>query len=46
MDYEWAQRVMAAVADNVSAVQLDGSMIDAPIIKRAQLIIRDFESFG
>ena len=45
-DYEWARRVMAAVADNVSAVQLDGSMIDAPVIKRAQLIIRDFESFG
>ena len=45
-DYEWAKRVMAAVADNSSAVQLDGSMVDVPVIKRAEVIIRDFEERG
>ena len=44
-EYEWAQRVMAAVADNASAAQLDGTMVDVPVIKRAEAIIRDFEAF-
>ena len=43
-DYEWAQRVMVAVADNASAVQLDGAMVDVPVIKRAEVIIRTFEA--
>jgi citrate lyase subunit beta/citryl-CoA lyase len=39
-EVEWAQRVMAAAerakAEGKGAVSLDGKMIDAPIIKRAQ----------
>ncbi len=45
-DYEWAQRVMAAVATSASAVQLDGAMVDVPVIKRAEAIIRDFEALA
>ena len=43
-DYEWAQRVMTAAANSASAVQLDGAMVDVPVIKRAEAIIRDYEA--
>ena len=43
-DYDWARRVMAAVAQSSSAVQLDGTMVDVPVIKRAERIISDFET--
>ncbi len=43
-DYDWALRVMAAVAESSSAVQLDGAMVDVPVIKRAERIISDFEA--
>ena len=45
-DYAWAKRVMGAVASNASAVQLDGAMIDVPVIKRAEAIIRDYEALA
>jgi citrate lyase beta subunit len=45
-DYEWAQRVMTAVANSASAVQLDGAMVDVPVIKRAEAIIRDYEALA
>ena len=45
-DYAWAKRVMRAVASNASAVQLDGAMIDVPVIKRAEAIIRDYEALA
>jgi citrate lyase beta subunit len=37
---------MGAVASNASAVQLDGAMIDVPVIKRAEAIIRDYEALA
>jgi citrate lyase subunit beta/citryl-CoA lyase len=43
-DYEWALKVLAAVADSHSAVKLDGAMIDMPVIKRAERIKQDFEA--
>ena len=43
-DYDWALRVVAAVAESTSAVQLDGAMVDVPVIKRAERIISDFEA--
>jgi len=45
-EYDWAKRVMAAVATSTSAVQLDGAMVDVPVIKRAERIIREFEALG
>jgi citrate lyase subunit beta/citryl-CoA lyase len=45
-DYEWAQRVMTAAANSASAVQLDGAMVDVPVIKRAEAIIRDYEALA
>ena len=45
-DYAWAKRVMEAVASNASAVQLDGAMIDVPVIKRAEAIIRNYEALA
>ena len=44
-DYNWALSVLAAVADNCSAVKLDGEMIDMPVIKRAEQIKQDFETY-
>lgn len=35
---EWAERVLAAAATQGGAFQLDGKMVDAPVIKRAQRI--------
>jgi len=43
-DYEWALKILAAVADSQSAVKLDGAMIDMPIIKRASHIKQKFEA--
>ena len=37
---------MEAVASNASAVQLDGAMIDVPVIKRAEAIILDYEALA
>ena len=45
-DYAWAKRVLGAVASSASAVQLDGAMIDVPVIKRAEAIIRDYEALA
>ena len=45
-DYEWAQRVITAAANSASAVQLDGAMVDVPVIKRAEAIIRDYEALA
>lgn len=35
----WARRVMEAAAQGGSAVKLDGAMVDAPVIKRAQAVL-------
>jgi len=45
-EYDWACRVIKAVAESASAVQLDGAMVDVPVIKRAEAIIRDFEALA
>jgi len=45
-DYDWAMRVMAAVTNSVSAVQLDGAMVDVPVIKRAEAIIQNFDALA
>lgn len=38
----WAQRVMSAIQKNDgSAISVDGKMVDAPVISRAQNILRD-----
>ena len=37
---EWAQRVLAAMeASNGSAVQLDGKMVDLPVVLQAQRLL-------
>ena len=36
---DWATRVIAATAQSAAALKLDGQMIDAPVIKRAQAIL-------
>lgn len=36
---EWAQRVVAAAAQHPGAFQLDGQMIDAPLVAQAEKII-------
>jgi len=38
-DVEWAQRVIAAAAASTGAVQVDGKMIDRPVLLRAQAIL-------
>jgi citrate lyase subunit beta/citryl-CoA lyase len=38
-DIAWARRVVAAAQVDGSAVKLDGAMVDAPVIKRAQAIL-------
>ncbi|GAB4056806.1 CoA ester lyase [Uliginosibacterium sediminicola] len=35
----WAQRVIAAASDSKGAVQLDGKMIDPPVLRKAQAIV-------
>lgn len=37
---EWAQRVVAAARENRGVFQLDGKMIDMPVLRRAQHIVR------
>jgi citrate lyase subunit beta/citryl-CoA lyase len=37
---EWAQRVVAAARDNRGVFQLDGMMVDMPVLRRAQHIVR------
>lgn len=38
-DVAWADRVLEAVADDGSAVAVDGAMVDLPVIRRAQQIL-------
>lgn len=35
----WARRVMAAVASGAGAVQVDGAMVDRPVIERARAVL-------
>ena len=37
---EWARRVVAAARDNRGVFQLDGTMVDMPVLRRAQHIVR------
>jgi citrate lyase subunit beta/citryl-CoA lyase len=39
-ELSWAQRVLAAAAAGGAAVQLDGRMIDKPVIERARRIVQ------
>lgn len=39
-EIEWAQRVLAAVASGQAAVQVDGRMVDRPVVLKAQAILR------
>ncbi len=38
-ELDWARRVVSAVAAGVGAAQVDGRMVDAPVLRRAQNII-------
>ena len=38
-EVEWAQRVIAAVAGGKGAVQVDGKMVDRPVLLKAQAIL-------
>jgi citrate lyase subunit beta/citryl-CoA lyase len=40
----WARRVLAAVASGSHAVQVDGQMVDLPIIEQAQKVLYDAEA--
>jgi citrate lyase subunit beta/citryl-CoA lyase len=40
----WARRVVSAVAAGVGAAQVDGRMVDAPVLRRAQSIIERADS--
>lgn len=40
----WAERVLAAAADAHGAVQLDGRMVDKPVIERARRILARVQS--
>lgn len=37
---QWAQRVVAAARDNRGVFQLDGTMVDMPVLRRAQQIVK------
>ena len=39
-EIDWARRVMAAVAGGQAAVQVDGKMVDRPVMLKAQDILR------
>jgi citrate lyase subunit beta/citryl-CoA lyase len=39
-EVDWARRVLAAAASSQGAVQLDGKMIDRPVILKAQAIVQ------
>ncbi len=43
---EWARRVLAAAASSQGAVQLDGKMIDRPVILKAQGIVARADAAG
>ncbi len=38
-ELDWATRVTAAAAENAAAIKVDGQMIDAPVVKRAEQIL-------
>lgn len=38
-DVRWAERVMDAVKDGNAAISVDGAMVDAPVVMRAQQIL-------
>lgn len=38
-ELNWARRVVASASETGAAIKLDGQMIDAPVVKRAQQII-------
>ncbi len=38
-ELEWAQRVIAAANEHAGAVQVDGRMVDRPVLLRAQAIV-------
>jgi citrate lyase subunit beta/citryl-CoA lyase len=38
-ELDWARRVVSAVAASIGAAQVDGRMVDAPVLRRAQSII-------
>jgi citrate lyase beta subunit len=37
-ELQWAQRIIAACADDTSALAVDGQMVDAPVLERARRI--------
>lgn len=39
-EISWAERVLAASKSQGGAIQLDGAMIDAPVVKRAESIMK------
>jgi citrate lyase subunit beta/citryl-CoA lyase len=43
-ELDWARRVVSAVAAGVGAAQIDGRMVDAPVLRRAQSIIESADS--
>ncbi|WP_417308563.1 HpcH/HpaI aldolase/citrate lyase family protein [Devosia sp.] len=38
-DVAWAERVLAAAADNAGAFVIDGRMVDAPVVERAKAVL-------
>ena len=38
-ELDWARRVVSSVAAGIGAAQVDGRMVDAPVLRRAQSII-------
>lgn len=38
-ELDWARRVLAAAASSVGAVQVDGRMVDRPILRKAQSLL-------
>ncbi|MGV8884775.1 MAG: HpcH/HpaI aldolase/citrate lyase family protein [Microbacteriaceae bacterium] len=39
-ELEWAQKVVAAAADNRGVFQLDGRMVDGPVVRHAERVMR------
>lgn len=42
-EFEWAKKIIAAAEYNPGAAQVDGTMIDNPVIQRAQQIIQSMK---
>jgi citrate lyase subunit beta / citryl-CoA lyase len=42
-ELDWARRVVSAVGVGIGAAQVDGRMVDAPVLRRAQSIIEGAE---